>query len=143
MAANAENQFDASEFLEGLMFLALDHGVYSRRDGGAIVPFVMTVTDGKRELHRFVAEPYEVGVAHAKAFASKLSLQTNVYAVAYDGYVTLGTTKHDAIVVTGAERGKGKGYLLAQRYISTEDTKSIESVGNPIYLGREDALFEP
>jgi hypothetical protein len=141
-STEAQNQFDASPKLGDLIFLALDHGVDSIRQGGPLVPFIMTDTDGKRSFNRFVAEPYEKAVAEAKAAATKLPPQSHLYALAYDGFITVGGKKYDAIIVHGAERGQGNAYLLAQRYVPASNGKPLESIGNPAFIGRENALFQ-
>jgi len=140
-APSPAQPIEASQRLGDLLFLALDHGVDSVRQGGPLVPFVIAEVDGKRSIDRFVAEPYEMAVAEARMAASKLSRQSSIYALAYDGFVTIGGDKYDAIIVHGAERGNGKAYLLAQRYVPAKDGKSLEVLGNPVLVGREDALF--
>ena len=140
-SSKAQSQFDPSQPLGDLIFLALDHGVNSIREGGPLVPFAMSNTQGKASLNRFVAEPYEKAIAETKASIAKLPPQANLYAIAYDGFITVGGKKYDAIIVHGAERGNGKAYLLAQRYIPAKEGKPLETVGNPDFVGREDALF--
>ncbi len=139
--SQAQDQFDPSQKLGDLIFLALDHGVDSIRQGGPLVPFAISDTQGQRNLDRFVAEPYEKAVAETKASIAKLPPQADLYAIAYDGFVTVGGKKYDAIIVHGAERGKGKAYLLAQRYIPAKNGKRLETVGNPAFIGREESLF--
>ncbi len=138
----AEDQFDPSLTLGDLLFAALDHGVNSVREGGPLVPFVMAEAEGKLSLKRFVAEPYEKAVAEAKASVPNLPEQTNLYAIVYDGFVTVSGKKYDAIIVHGAERGKGEAYLLAQRYIPARSGEVLELVGNPAFIGREHDLFK-
>jgi hypothetical protein len=139
--SEAQSQFDPSQPLGDLIFLALDHGVDSIRQGGPLVPFAISGTQGKRSLKRFVAEPYEKAVTETKASIAKLPPQANLYAIAYGGYITVGGKMYDAIIVHGAERGNGKAYLLAQRYIPAKERTPFETVGNPAFVGREDALF--
>ncbi|HWV19045.1 MAG TPA: hypothetical protein VNZ68_10770 [Rhodocyclaceae bacterium] len=139
--SEAQNKFDPSQPLGDLIFLALDHGVDSIRKGGPLVPFVMSETQGKRNLSRFVTEPYEKAVTEAKASIAKLPPQTDRYAIAYDGFITIEGKKYDAIIVHGAERGKEKAYLLAQRYVPSAAGKTLETIGNPAFIGKEDALL--
>jgi hypothetical protein len=138
----AQEKFDPSQSLGDLIFLALDHGVDSIRQGGPLVPFTMIDVDGGRTLSRFVAEPYEKAVAEAKEAAKKLPLKSNLYVLAYDGFIAVKGKKYDAIIVHGAERGKGNAYLLAQRYSPAKDGKPLELIGNPAFIGRENALFQ-
>jgi hypothetical protein len=133
----AEDTFDPSARLGDLMFFALDHGIASIDNGGHLVPFVASEAGGVRRLDRIAAEPYERAMAEARTFASKLASSVTVYAIAYDGFITVDGNKYDAIIVHGAERGKGDAYLLAQRYRPAKAGSPIEAIGNPAYLGRE------
>jgi len=139
--SGAQDKFDTSKTLGDLMVFALDHGIDSIRQGGPLVPFAMSESNGKRSLNRFVAEPYEKAVAETKASIAKLPQQARIYAIAYDGFVTVSGKKYDAIIVHGAEREKGKAYLLAQRHVPSTNGKPLETVGNLAYIGRENALF--
>ena len=142
LSAQAQDQYNPSKTLEDLMFLALDHGIDSIREGGPLIPFLISEQGGKRQLQRFVAEPYEKAVAETKKAALNLPHQTTMYAFAYDGFVTLKGKKYDAIIVQGAERDKGMAYLLAQRYTPAKNGNFLKTIGNPAFLGREDALFK-
>ena len=139
--SEAQDQFDPSQPLGDLIFLALDHGVDSIRQGGPLVPFAISDTHGKRSLNRFVTEPYEKAVSETRASIAKLPPQAHLYAIAYEGFISVDGKKYDAIIVHGAERGKGKAYLLGQRYVPAKGGKLLEAVGNPAFVGLEDALF--
>ncbi len=106
------------------------------------MPFVIAEAEGKRSLKRLVAEPYEKAVAEAKVSVPTLPEKAILYAIVYDGFVTVSGRKYDAIIVHGAERGKGEAYLLAQRYIPARNGEALELIGNPAFIGREHALFK-
>ncbi len=141
-SSESQDKFDPSQSLGDLIFLAIDHGIDSIREGGSLVPFTMIEVDGKRTLSRFVAEPYEKAVGEARAAIKKMPPKSNLYVLAYDGFITVEGKKYDAIIVHGAERGKGNAYLLAQRYLSARNGKPLEPIGNSAFIGRERALFE-
>ena len=140
-SSTAQSRLDASERLSDLAFLALDHGISSIEKSGPLVPFVVTEGSGERQIHRFVAEPYEESVAKARAYCATLAPSIAAYALAYDGYITLGGVKYDAIIVHAAERGGGDAYLVAQRYKPTTAGNPLAPIGNAAYLGREATLF--
>ena len=140
-SAPAQGKLDASDRLSNLLFLALDHGIASIDNGaGPLVPFVIAEASGNRKISRFVADPYERSVAEARSYASTLAPDVTLYAIAYDGYITVEGIKYDAIIVQGAERGKGEAYLIAQRYRLSK-SGALEKVANTAYLGREPTLF--
>jgi predicted nucleotidyltransferase len=56
-----------SQELIDLAFAALDHGIDSVREGGPLIPFVMTERDEGRTLDRFASDLLEDAVAQAVA----------------------------------------------------------------------------
>ena len=56
-----------SQELIDLAFAALDHGIDSVREGGSLIPFVMTESDEGRTLDRFASDLLEDAVAQAIA----------------------------------------------------------------------------
>src|SRR5579871_609020 len=133
---NTGFQLPASEALLDLIFLALDHGVNSVSEGGLLIPFLMAEAKGERELHRFVSSTLEEGIAAAKKLAAELPSTVVAYAIAYDGYLTMGDQRTDAIFVEGAERNGTYGLRFAQRY----QPNPFQTIGNPAYLGECEQL---
>jgi len=130
------NQIEMSEKFADLVFLALDHGVESVRDGdGPLIPFVITEQDGKRELHRYAAEMLEDCERQARDAVASLPASVTAYAFAYDGFITVQGTKFDAILVEASERGRPAGVQMAQRYIPKDGSRDFQTVGNPALLG--------
>jgi hypothetical protein len=136
-----EDVFDGSSALRSLLMEAIELGIRSVRPGQALVPFALIEAEGRRGINRYASEPYEKGVQEAKAELSKAPPQVTLYAIAYEGFVTLDGEEHDAVIVHAGERGKGRGYLLAQRYSPPTDAKPAERVGNATILMREDSLL--
>src|SRR5258706_8641614 len=132
---SASNQIEMSEKFADLVFLALDHGVESVRDGdGPLIPFVIFEQDGKRELHRYAAERLEDCERQAREAVATLPPSVTAYALAYDGFITVQGTKFDAILVEASERGRPAGVRMAQRYIPKEHPRDFQTVGNPALL---------
>jgi hypothetical protein len=123
-----------SRKLSTLLFFALDHGVDSVRSGGPLIPFLLTESQGERKLERFVANRLEDALDNAVRRANDLPIGAERWAIAYDGYLTVGGTRHDAIYVEGVERGAGRSFVLAQRYVPKTRFRSLKAVGNPALL---------
>ena len=84
---STSKQIEMSKKFADLVFLALDHGVESIRDGnGPLIPFVIFEQDGKRELHRYAAERLEDCARHAREAIASLPSNVTAYAFAYDGF---------------------------------------------------------
>jgi hypothetical protein len=64
-----------------------------------------------------------------------------LYAITYDGFITVAGVKYDAIIVHAAEREKGEAYQLEQRFRPAGAGTPFEVVGRPAYVGREPAFF--
>ena len=122
-------------------FLALDHAFGSIEDGGGpLVPFTMSIgSDGKKGLTRFVAERLEEGLEQAKASVTATAALA-MYAIAWDGYVTLDGRKWDAVFVEAGEASQEFGLMLCQRYVIPKKglfrKSRNESVGNPTLVGK-------
>lgn len=126
--------------LNDLMFLALDHAVDSVREtADLLIPFVLTEKDGeKRILTRFAAERVEQGVEQAKKHIEEKKEDSDRYAIAWDGFVTIEGTKWDAMLVEAGDKKGDTGILLCQRYQKKKGffKKGIEPVGNAALLGK-------
>lgn len=106
---------DRPELLD-LVGAALDHGIRSVQDGGPMIPFVIHHGPDGATLHRFVAETFEEGQDHARAFAWRAGPATIRIALAYDGYLTLDGERRDAIFVQAQAAGTPTSDLFAQQY---------------------------
>src|SRR3954447_2310197 len=126
---SSSSQIEMSEKFADLVFLALDQGVESVRDGdGPLIPFVIFEQDGKRELHRYAAEKLEDCERQARAAVAALPKGVTAYALAYDGFITVQGTKFDAILVEASERGRPAGVRMGQRYTPREDSRNFQII---------------
>ena len=116
-----------------LAFAALDHGFDSvAASGGPLIPFAFYELNGERRLERAVAERVEVGLAMLRTRVA--DMQDATTAIAYDGYLTTGEGRFDAIHVE-ARHPSGATLTLAQRYeLKGRFRKHAERVGNAVLI---------
>lgn len=125
--------------LNGLMFLALDHSIDSISEGCPLIPFALIKTAGKPDLTRIQIERLE----DSRNAAKEVVIEKNpkMYAIAYDGYFTVGDKKFDAIIVEAGQRGEKKALKLCQRYVPKKFLRKFTKIGNPAYLGEVDNIL--
>jgi hypothetical protein len=132
---------EPSAELMDLVFVALDHGIDSIKDGGGpLIPFAVTESADGRKLDRFVAETLEECQERARqhVWAADDAVRA---AIAYDGFVTIEGERSDAVFVQGQERGRPVSVVLAQRYRPGGRLKRFQTIGNPAALGTDEPLF--
>ena len=119
-------------------YIGLDHGINSIADnGGPLIPFVLSQTGSEKKLQRFVTDKYEDGPLQAEDYLKNLTTKPDKALIAFDGFVTLGGEKSDAIIVRCYDKLESDGLILAQRYAPKKDSKGVEPVGNATLLGRD------
>lgn len=133
---------DANEKLVDLMFKGLDHGIESIKTNGKgpLIPFIMTETNGKRNLIRFVTDKLEDGLSEGLNELKK-NKDSEFGIIVYDGYVTIEGQKYDAVIVKGFDRNDNVGYLLGQRYETKKLLRKFKLIGNATYFGTEEQLL--
>ena len=135
------DSLDSSPEFSDFFFLAIDHGFESIQDGsGPLIPFTLTLDrEGKRSLTRFAADRLEKGVELAKKSIDDQRQHLKMYAIAWDGYITVDGQKWDGILVEAGEEGKETGLLFCQRYVrkgkSWFTRGKNERFGNPALIG--------
>jgi hypothetical protein len=130
--------YDTPIEFNDLMFLALDHGFDSiEKNSGPLIPFVIHQNiAGERFLNRFFCDQLEAGIDEAKKYVSRNEADIYMYAIAWDGFITLDNKKWDAIIVETGMKNKEIGILICQRYESKGYLrKKNVKVGNPIEIG--------
>lgn len=129
-----------------LVFLGLEHGIDSIRDGGPLVPFVITELAGVHDVTRFAAGNLEhagdlgASVERAVEHVRSLTLGPDDSAVvAYDGYLSTDADgRQDAIFVEAID-GLGHVAFVAQRYRPKGRLRGFQVLGNPALLPATDA----
>jgi hypothetical protein len=82
------------------------HAVWCVSDGSTLIPMMgVESLDGRRHIHRFVADRLEQGVQQGKDELARNPNNAKRAALVYDGFVTLSTGKVDALVVDVHEYG--------------------------------------
>ena len=141
MSQHEPDSPDASESLQELIFLALDHGIGSIQRGGPLIPFVLVDgTDGERDIKRFMADDLEHAQAAAREHLRGLAGAERV-ALAYDGYLTVDGDRSDAVLVEAQELGQGVALRFAQRYRPGGRLRTLKTIGNAAYLGSAEPLL--
>ena len=136
------DEFQPSERFSDLFFLALDHGFNSISDNeGPLIPFTLMIqADEKPALTRHMADDLAASLTMAQLQVASLRGKASMYAIAWDGYVTLEGVKTDAILVEAGEAGDPQAVLFCQRYGPLKRglfrRASRERLGNPALMGR-------
>ncbi len=100
------------------------------RDGGPLIPFVITERNGERALARYVDETLEAGLARAIASIKANPKVAERAVLVYDGYLTLPNgDRFDAIYAEAIEAGDVVT-VMAQRYKPKRMLRGFETVGN-------------
>ena len=132
---------DLSQKLSQLLFMALDHGVDSVREGGPLIPFLMSSEGEKISMQRFASDQLEEATSLGRQHAAGLPRSVRLAAFVYDGYVTVGAKKSDAVMVEAYERGMPQAVVFAQRYQPASGDTKLELIGNAAYVGTTKPLF--
>lgn len=119
------------------------HAVWSVSDGETLIPLVGYETaDGKRQMHRLVAERVEDGAARGKAWLAKPPEPAVRAVLVYDGYITLKTDKMDALLVTLRDYTHGEAEItIAVPYRPASHAKGF-AVHRPKFFGFKGAAPE-
>jgi len=115
-----------------LLNFALGHALWLVSGGGVMSPFTVTERGGKRHMNVFVGEPYETAVDAARQSLIGLDPLTEMYALAYDGYVTKDGVRLDAILVEVGSRGMKGALVASQRYRPKKADQTFEEVGRAL-----------
>jgi hypothetical protein len=94
-----------------------------------MAPFVVLERPDGRVLGRFEGEP---SAALARARAHVLGCDADRAAIAWDGCLTVGGIRQDAVIVAASDRGR-TGVIVAYRYRETVEGTVI--VGRPVLVG--------
>ena len=134
------SEIPASDELIEFVFAALDHGTGMVKEGGSLIPFVISETPKGQELTRFVSETLKEGREQAKQHAS--SSEADRVAVVYDGYLTAEGERSDAVFVEAQERGTESSVIFAQHYRAGSRLRKFSTIGNAVFSGRAEGLFQ-
>jgi len=97
-------------------------------------------TDDKKT-HRMVTNDAQKAIDEARSMIPKLGEEVKMYCIVYEGYVTIEEKKYDVVYFEAAERGKGEGMVLGQRFKPKKFLSKFELIGNPGLVGPSKNLF--
>ena len=129
------------EIGEELQRLALEavEAALAAFTGDEPYPFVFFV-DGEGQAHTIVIAPKQgsdgsdlVDVAR-HTIAEGIGQVAQLYALAYDGYLTTDGERSDAAFVEAGQRGQPEAFLIAQRYRVKKKSREAERVGPPTII---------
>ena len=76
------------------------HAIWCVSDGATLIPMLgYTTSDGKRNLDRFAMDDLGAAIAHGKKKLESNKMDADDAVLLYDGRITLGTEKLDAIII--------------------------------------------
>jgi hypothetical protein len=107
---------DAAVSLAGFVLAHAAWSVSDLPEGELLVPLAMTEKAGQRELHRFVAETQEQGIANGKTAMGKLSGRVDAWAFAREGQLNEGSGYVDVISVDAWAKGMTATISFVQKF---------------------------
>ena len=121
-------------------FTALDNGLETVIPGGGpLAPFCVLEVEGQRSLTRFPGD-LEQGQSEARGQVA-VAYDASFGAVVWDGYLTHGGARLDAVFVEASEAGDPRSIVLAQQYKPGGLRRHYAAHGDPVLLKRGDALI--
>jgi len=107
---------DAAVSLAGFVLAHAAWSVSDLPEGELLVPLAMTEKAGQRELHRFVAETQEQGIANGKTAMGKLSGRVDAWAFAREGQFNEGSGYVDVISIDAWAKGMTASISFVQKF---------------------------
>jgi hypothetical protein len=136
MMCAADENLTISESVSDLALIALEQAMAARQNTPDFAPFVLIESGGHCYVRSFAAN--DNVVEQASAFLAR-DPDTETYALAYDGTVTVEGTPFDAILVIAGEPGAGDAFVFTQRYDGAASPVAL--IGDPALIGQHDSLL--
>ena len=111
------------------------HAIWCVSDGETLIPLLgFETADGTRQMHRFMTEKFEQGVQEGKDRLASNSDGAVRSVLVYDGYITLGTRKLDALFADIRDYGfPSRSLLMAIPYRPASSPEGL-AVHRPKFL---------
>ena len=120
-----------------VMQTAIDRGMESiEKNIGPLIPFAIVQNkQGENVLHKFADRSLEQGLKEARRFVESKRKDISVYAIAWEGSVSIGEQQWDAVFVEAGSAASRDGVVKAQRY-EKKDAKprSIAIIGDAVQV---------
>jgi hypothetical protein len=135
-----KNLQDASENLINKLISVLDYAVGLKQDGiDPMIPFAFVYVGETGSIKSFVGDTPEYA---DKLFEKTILEEKPDYVIyAYDGYLTVGGKKNDAILLKAFDKSDSVIYLVGQRFVPKQKDTEFETIGNPAFLGTEENIL--
>ena len=134
ITAASSDDFTAAAALAGY-FVA--HGVWSKSDGGPVMPMVAHEGPGGRGFQRFVADDASIGAHHAQQWLDDNPEAAERAVLVVDGYAELNGVKHDALIAFVLEYGPPRRSLhIVVPYRPKDDLRGF-AVHSPRFGGAD------
>ncbi|MCJ7731285.1 hypothetical protein MUP51_03125 [Candidatus Bathyarchaeota archaeon] len=102
--------------------------------------------EGKKHMQRYVAKRIEEGIVHAQNYIDENQGELEMYAIAWDGYITSENERTDAVFVEAGDRNDSLGVTFCQRYREVREGlfkgKKCERIGNPALIDHPITRFK-
>jgi hypothetical protein len=130
----------ADRRLIDLVFHGLEEGIKVKKTGkGLLVPFVITEKHGERNRKQFDGVRTDIGVEKGMDYLSKSDINFGV--IVFDGYLTIGGKRDEAVIVRGYDSAERIGYSIGQRYSPQKLFGPFRLIGNPAFLCNEEQIL--
>jgi hypothetical protein len=134
---------ELTDELMAVVVLAAEHAIDSVRDGGPLVPFVLSESElGARRLQRIlIGSPTDLStsIARARALAGRRAGEEAVVACAYAGQLGTGPDAQHAVFVE-ARTGRAPAVVFAQCYRPRRRLRPLRCLGNLAFVGEAERL---
>ena len=134
-----------SENLQQWVLEALELGYGSFCEGDH-VPFAVILDDnGQSHLINFENASGAINsdlLSEARKIITETFPLAQYYALVWDGYLTTGETKQDAVFAEAGERGEAEAFIFAQQYKQKKRPKTLEKIDDLIVVATIEPLLK-
>ncbi len=135
--------FKAGDQLVDLVIFGLELGFDRLRENGRLAPCLITESLDDRAFLSFdtVDTDRAACVDRARQTAAQTGDEIETSVIVFDGVLTLGRSRVDAIFAEARERDHGHGIVLAQRYRRRSLLRRTRRKGPIVYCGRGQSVL--
>lgn len=131
-------EYTISDQVRDLVIESIGIALTDLSASGQLLPFVVSVTNGEKTLHRSVAETFEEAEQRARHHADVQRREAERVVLVFDGVVSADTTRHEAVIAEAFEGTTASGYRFAQLYKRSRFRKRVQPVDDIYDMGEID-----
>ncbi len=128
-------EFTISKDVEDLVIEAIGIALTDLSASGQLLPFVVSVANGEKTLHRCVADTFEEAEQKARNHAGVQRQAAEYVVLIFDGVVSEDSTRHEAVIAEPFEGTKAPGYRFAQLYKRSRLRKRVHPIDDIYEMG--------